>query len=94
MSVLAPIFVSATLRDLASARDLVASVLHGMGYHTQLQPSCPVTGEDLRVKLRRLIDECGMLIQLVGFRCGEEPPTHNPDFGRVGSTNLGGRRQR
>jgi Domain of unknown function (DUF4062) len=83
-----PIFVSATSGDLGTARDLVVSVLIGMGYHTRVQPTFPFVGGDLRAELRRLIDECGMVIQLVGFRCGQIPASDDPVFGRVSHTQY------
>ncbi|MEK6261867.1 MAG: DUF4062 domain-containing protein [Planctomycetota bacterium] len=83
-----PIFVSATSSDLGDARDLVVSVLGGMGYQSRVQPTFPFVGGDLRAELRRLIDECGMVIQLVGFRCGQVPTTDDPTFGRVSHTQY------
>lgn len=83
-----PIFVSATSGDLGAARDLVVTVLAGMGQHTRVQPTIPLAGGDLRAVLRRLIDECGMVIQLVGFRCGRLPPVVDPTFGLVSYTQY------
>jgi len=81
-----PIFVSATTGDLGEARDIVVGVLAAMGYRTRVQPTLPFTGGDLRVELRRLVDECASVIQLVGFRCGRIPATDDPVFGRVSHT--------
>ena len=84
-----PIFVSATSGDLGAARDLVVRVLtSGLGYQARVQPTLPFSGGDLRAELRRLIDECGMVIQLVGFRCGQMPPTVEPEFGLVSYTQF------
>lgn len=83
-----PIFVSATSGDLGEARNLVVRVLAGMAYQTRVQPAFPFRGGDLRAALRGIIDECGLVIQLVGFRYGQEPPTVDQEFDRVSYTQF------
>jgi hypothetical protein len=83
-----PIFVSATSGDLGEARDIVVGVLAGMGHHTRVQPTFPFVGGDLRHELRRLINECASVIQLVGFRCGQVPTAEDAKFGLISHTQY------
>lgn len=73
------IFLSATTADLEDACDLVAAMLKDKGVQTRYMNNLHLSGGDLRDVLRRHIDECGMLVQLVGFRYGQEPKTREAD---------------
>jgi tetratricopeptide (TPR) repeat protein len=81
------IFVSAT-SDLRSARLLVESVLHKIGYEPHTQDNAPTDGGELLAVLRRWIDPSDVVIQLVGQRYGAEPPRPTKDFGRVSYTQF------
>src|SRR3954452_21460923 len=83
------VFVSAT-GDLRSARDLVAKVLHSMGYEPVWQDVEPTDGGELLDVLRRWMEPCGLMIQLVGRRYGAEPPAalRPAEFGRVSFTQY------
>src|SRR4051812_10013326 len=83
------VFISST-GDLRSARDLVGKVLHSMGYEPVWQDIEPTDGGDLLDVLRRWMDPCQLMIQLVGRRYGAEPPAGHqpPEFGRVSFTQY------
>src|SRR4051794_5850950 len=83
------VFISST-GDLRSARDLVARVLHSMGYEPVWQDVEPTDGGELLDVLRRWMEPCGLMIQLVGRRYGAEPPAGMapPEFGRVSYTQY------
>lgn len=80
------IYVSAT-DELESAEGLTLAELIALGYRTMTRPSAE--GEsDLRPAIRKQIDRCGAVVQLVGQSYGEEPPTIDPVFGRVSYTQY------
>jgi tetratricopeptide (TPR) repeat protein len=83
------VFISST-SDLRSARDLVAKVLHSMGYEPVWQDVEPTDGGDLLDVLRQWMAPCGLMIQLVGMRYGAEPPADRrpAEFGRVSYTQF------
>src|SRR3954470_15290850 len=83
------VFISST-GDLRSARDLVAKVLHSMGYEPVWQDVEPTDAGDLLGVLRRWMDPCRLMIQLVGRRYGAEPPADGrpAEFGRVSFTQY------
>jgi hypothetical protein len=83
------VFISST-SDLRSARDLVAKVLHSMGYEPVWQDVEPTDGGELLDVLRQRMAPCGLMIQLVGRRYGAEPPAdlRPADFGRVSFTQY------
>ncbi len=81
------VFISAT-SDLRSARDLVGKVLYSMGYEPVWQDIAATDGGELLDVLRRRIEPCSVMVQLVGQRYGAEPPQPTPEFGRVSYTQF------
>jgi hypothetical protein len=81
------VFISST-SDLRSARDLVGKVLYSMGYEPVWQDIESTDGGELLDILRKRIEPCQMMIQLVGDRYGAEPPYPSPEFGRVSYTQF------
>ena len=82
------IFISAVSRELRSARQLVANTLTFLGYQPIWQEIFGTESGDLRDLLRRQIDQCKGLVQLVGQCYGAEPPTPDEQFGRVSYTQY------
>jgi tetratricopeptide (TPR) repeat protein len=82
------IFVSAVSRELRSARQLVANTLTFLGYDPEWQDIFGTEGGDLRAMLRRRIDACKAVVQLVGTCYGAEPPVVDEQFGRVSYTQF------
>ena len=87
MSTKSVVFISAT-SDLRSARDLVGRVLFSMGYEPVWQEIAAVDGGELLEVLRRRIEPCAVMVQLVGRRYGAEPPRATAEFGRVSYTQF------
>ena len=82
------IFISAVGHELRSARQLVADTLLSLGCEPVWQ-DIACTGEgDLRGTMRKQIDSCGALIQLIGQCHGPEPPEPDAEFGRVSYTQY------
>jgi tetratricopeptide (TPR) repeat protein len=82
------IFISAVSRELRSARQLVANTLTFLGYQPIWQEIFGTESGDLRDLLRRQIDQCKGVVQLVGQCYGAEPPSVDPQFGRVSYTQY------
>jgi hypothetical protein len=82
------IFISAVSQELKSARQLVANTLTFLGYDPEWQDIFGVEEGDLRAMLRRRIDACNGLVQLVGKCYGAEPPSIDEKFGRVSYTQY------
>jgi tetratricopeptide (TPR) repeat protein len=82
------IFLSAVTRELHSARQLGANILHRLGYEPVWQDIFGTEAGDLRQMLVDKIDSCDGLIHLVGFGYGAEPPQSDPEFGRVSYTQF------
>ncbi len=82
------IFISAVSRELRSARQLVANTLTFLGYQPIWQEIFGTESGDLRDLLRRQIDQCKGVVQLVGQCYGVEPPSVDPQFGRVSYTQY------
>jgi tetratricopeptide (TPR) repeat protein len=82
------IFISAASQELRSARQLVANTLTFLGYEPVWQDIFGTEGGDLREILRKQIDPCKGLVQLVGRCYGAEPPLPDPLFGRVSYTQY------
>jgi Domain of unknown function (DUF4062) len=88
MSPRAAIFISAVSRELKSARQLVANTLIFLGYDPEWQDIFGTEEGDLRAMLRRRIDSCEAVVQLVGKCYGTEPPSADEEFGRVSYTQY------
>ena len=88
MSPRSAIFISAVSRELKSARQLVANTLTFLGYEPEWQDIFGTEEGDLRAILRRRIDSCKGVVQLVGQCYGAEPPVSDEQFGRVSYTQY------
>jgi hypothetical protein len=82
------IFISAVSCELRSARQLAANTLTFLGYDSDWQEIFGTEAGDLRAMLRRRIDACKGLVQLVGECYGAEPPLADDQFGRVSYTQY------
>ena len=82
------IFISAVSAELRSARQLVANTLTFLGYEPVWQEIFGTESGDLLAMLRQKIDQCKGVVQLVGQCYGAEPPTPDPEFGRVSYTQY------
>ena len=82
------IFISAVSKELRSARQLVANTLTFLGYEPVWQDIFGTETGDLREMLRQQIDQCKGVVQLVGQCYGAEPPTPDPEFGRISYTQF------
>jgi tetratricopeptide (TPR) repeat protein len=82
------IFISAASSELRSARQLVANALTFLGYEPEWQEIFSTEQGDLRALLRRRIDSCKGLVQLVGQCYGAEPLSIDQELGRVSYTQY------
>ena len=82
------IFVSAVSGEFKTLRGVVKDILTRLGYDPELQEIFGTEPGDLRQVLRDKIDGCEGLIQIVGEAYGAEPPTVDPQFGRVSYTQF------
>lgn len=82
------IFVSTVSHELKSSRQLVANTLQSMGYEPVWQDTAASDSGNLQEVLRKRIDTCQGLVQIVGFRYGSEPKLSDEDFGRVSYTQY------
>lgn len=82
------IFISAVTKELRTARQIVANTLMALGYEPVWQDIFGMEGEDIRPMLRRKIDSCAALLQIVGNAYGAEPPVPDEAFGRVSYTQY------
>jgi tetratricopeptide (TPR) repeat protein len=83
-----PIFISAVSKELRGARQLVANTLQFLGYEPVWQDIFGTEQGDLRDMLRKQIDQCKGVVQLLGQCYGAEPPTPDEKFGRVSYTQY------
>jgi tetratricopeptide (TPR) repeat protein len=82
------IFISAVSRELETSRQVVANTLLFLGYEPVWQDIIGVEQGEIRAVLRRQIDSCSGLVQLVGRRYGLEPREPDLAFGRVSYTQY------
>lgn len=82
------IFISAVSKELRSARQLVSNTLTFLGYEPEWQDIFSTEEGDLRGMLRRRIDACKAVVQIVGQCYGTEPPAPDEQFGRVSYTQY------
>jgi tetratricopeptide (TPR) repeat protein len=82
------IFISSVSRELRSGRQLAANTLSFLGYQPIWQDVFGTETGDLRAMLRQQIDQCKGVLQIIGNCYGAEPPTPDPEFGRVSYTQY------
>ena len=82
------IFISSVSRELKTARQLVANTLLALGYEPVWQDIFETSPDDLREMLRKKIDICSAVLQIVGHAYGAEPPTPDATFGRCSYTQY------
>ena len=82
------IFISAVSKELKGARQLVANTLQFLGYEPMWQDIFGTEPGDLRAMLRRQIDGCKGVVQIVGQHYGAEPLVPDEQFGRVSYTQY------
>ena len=88
MSVRPRIFISAVSKELRGARQLVANTLNFLGYEAVWQDIFGTEEGNLHDMLRRKIDTCQGLIQLVGQRFGFGPANPETDERAVSYTQF------
>jgi Domain of unknown function (DUF4062) len=82
------IFISAVSSEFKTAREKVSHVLEFLGFEAEQQEIFGTESGDLRQVLQIKIDACEGLLQIVGFGYGAEPPTVDPEYGRVSYTQF------
>lgn len=82
------IFISAVTKELKSARQLVANTLQFLGYEPVWQDIFGTEQGDLRAMLRKQIDDCKGVVQIVGQCYGAEPGAPDEQSGRVSYTQY------
>ena len=82
------IFVSSVSRELKTVRQLVANTLVALGYEPVWQDIFDTSSDDIRPMLRKKIDSCSAVLQIVGNAYGAEPPEPDQEFGRVSYTQY------
>ena len=82
------VFISCVSSEFPQIRSRVAAILTRLGYTPVFQEIFGTEPGDLRQVLRDKIDACEGLIQIVGQAYGAEPPTVDPNYGRVSYTQF------
>ena len=82
------VFISCVSPEFRQTRSRVAAILTRLGYTLIIQEIFGTEPGDLRQVLRDKIDACEGLIQIVGQGYGAEPPTVDPNYGRVSYTQF------
>ena len=82
------IFISSVSRELKTARQLVANTLTALGYEPVWQDIFDTSSDDIRPMLRKKIDSCTAILQIVGDAYGAEPPLPDEQFGRLSYTQY------
>lgn len=83
------IFISAVSEEFASLRDHhVDPVLRKQGFEPVAMKTFPTGDGDLLAFLRKEIDSCEGLIQIIGAAYGREPPIVSSEFGRTSYTQY------
>jgi phage tail protein X len=95
MADLPRIFISTVTRELKSTRQRVADILRRKGFEPECQDIFGTEHGDLRDMLRRKIEGCAGLIQIIGVAYGAEPsdpatgaPLPDAQFGRCSYTQY------
>ena len=82
------IFISTVTRELKSTRQRIAAILTRKGYEPEWQDIFGTEPGDLRDMLRRKIESCHGLIQIIGDAYGAEPTEPDAQFGRCSYTQF------
>src|SRR6202035_488691 len=82
------VFVSCVSPEFRQTRSRVAAILTRLGYTPVIQEIFGTEPGDLRQVLRKKIDGCEGLIQIVGIGYGAEPPMADAHYGRVSYTQF------
>src|SRR5262249_26976558 len=82
------VFISCVSPEFRQTRGRVAAILTPLGYTPVFQEIFGTEPGDLRQVLRDKIDPCEGLIQIIGQGYGAEPPTVDPNCGRVSYTQF------
>jgi tetratricopeptide (TPR) repeat protein len=82
------LFLSAVSDELRTVRKEVAATVHRLGFDPVSQDDFPTGYGELRQWLRKQIDSCAGLIQLIGHGYGAEPPDVDPEYGRISYTQF------
>jgi len=82
------IFISAVSKEFGELRKSTDAWIRKLGCEPETMEIWGTEPGDLRAVLRGKIDSCKGLIQIVGDGYGAEPPTADPDFGRVSYTQF------
>ncbi|CAI4033573.1 hypothetical protein DNFV4_04014 [Nitrospira tepida] len=82
------LFLSAVSEELRTARKDVAATVRTLGFDPVSQDDFPTGQGELGQWLRRQLDSCEGVIQLVGRGYGAEPPTVDPAYGRLSYTQF------
>jgi len=82
------VFVSSVSREFRKIRERVSKILENKGFTPVYQDIFGTEAGDLRQMLRDKIDACKGLIQIIGHAYGAEPPTEDPEFGRISYTQF------
>ncbi len=82
------VFISCVSPEFGQTRSRVAAILTRLGYTPVVQEIFGTEPGDLREVLRRKINECQGLIQIVGQGYGAEPPEADAGYGRVSYTQF------
>lgn len=88
MSTRPRIFISAVSKELCTARQLIANTLTFLGYEPVWQEIFGTEHGDVRDMLRRKIDSCEGLIQLVGQCFGFSPTDPQSDAHAISYTQF------
>jgi hypothetical protein len=83
-----PVYISCVSNELGRIRLRVSKILEDKGFTPVFQDIFGTEPGDLRQMLRDKIDACQGLIHIVGHAYGAEPPTQDPEFGRVSYTQF------
>jgi Domain of unknown function (DUF4062) len=82
------VFISCVSPEFREIRSRVAAILTRLGYTPVFQEIFGTEPGDLRQVLRDKVDACEGLIQIVGYGYGLEPPSVDPNYGRVSYTRF------
>ncbi len=82
------IFISCVTKEFGTTRQRVANILARLGYEPVWQDIFGTESGDIRQMLRDKIDGCQGLIQIAGHAYGFEPPSADPEFGRISYTQF------